>query len=153
MNKTTRIVAIILCVLTLLGTLLPLAVNAQNIDSSNYVYLDFSNKADEQIVLIDNDTETTETETESNDNWDGLCEVNVVLNSEITEKTDNIEIRFTPKGSLIANDSVVLSRSNDFKGQIKLVPGEYSIAFTKADNKYEVVINENFVKVPEAKKI
>lgn len=145
MNKIVRIVAIILCSLILIGSLLPLVVQAETLDNPT------------SIVLLDNETaETQPSNTESetkNEKWDGKCLINVALKSEITEKTDNIVIQFAPKGSLVASGSVILSRKNNFCGTIELVPDEYKISVLSADNKYEVILNENFAKVPEAKEI
>ena len=151
MNKPARIVAIILCILTLLGTIVPIAVNAEETPITSYNFVLLDDKTENNICLIDNETETVSEE--SDEKWDGKCQVNVILTSEVTEKTDNIVIQFTPKGSLISSNSVTLSRENDFKGIVELVPDEYKISVLSADNKYDVTLKENFVEVPEAQKV
>ena len=151
MNKPARIVAIILCILTLLGTIVPIAVNAEETPITSYNFVLLDDKTENNICLIDNETETVSEE--SDEKWNGKCQVNVILTSEVTEKTDNIVIQFTPKGSLISSNSVTLSRENDFKGIVELVPDEYKISVLNADNKYDVTLKENFVEVPEAQKV
>jgi hypothetical protein len=152
MNKIVRIVAIVLCVLTALGTVAPMVINAEELQETNYKQV-LVEQNDDNITLVDNEVVNETSQSELEETWNGKCEVNVILDSQVTEKTDNIVVQFTPKGSLISANSVTLSREQDFKGVVELVPDEYKISVLRADNKYEVILKENFAKVPEAKKI
>ena len=58
MNKPARIVAIILCILTLLGTIVPIAVNAEETPITSYNFVLLDDKTENNICLIDNETET-----------------------------------------------------------------------------------------------
>lgn len=125
MDKKKRFLAIILCVVTLFSLLTPI------------------------IARADEETETTNpTESEV---WDGMCSLTVTLKSEVTEKTDNIVIAFTPKGAFSSYDKVTLSRKDGFSGTVSLPPDEYKVSFVMADHKYEVELEENYIKVPEAR--
>ena len=184
MKKKTRILAIILCIVTVLGMLAPLAVNAQPEDTTTEVTEPQETttpdapdapdvqpeepeepsqpeepKPDEPSTPPAQDTTTTGPATDADDKteeggeekWDGLCSVTVKLGSDVPDKTDNIVLQFIPKGSLIALADVTLTRENNFTGVVRLKPDEYKIAFSTADNEYEVVLNENHVDVPEAR--
>ena len=179
MKKKTRILAIILCIVTVVSMIAPLVVHAEPEDTQVETTAseteettapdtteppveqetpEVPEKPAEDVSTPSNDTVTTgpsaETGTENEEDsnaWDGLCTVTVKLNSEVPDKTDNIVLQFFPKGSLIALADVTLTRENNFVGTVRLKPDEYKIAFSTADNEYEVTLNENKVEVPEAK--
>lgn len=119
-----KIILITLCLLTIACSTLPIIGFAQSVE---------------------------ETTVPASSHWDGKCTVAVVLDSEITEKTDNIKIKFTQVGTFSSAGSVILSRKNDFASSIDLPPEEYKITFSSADNDYEVILEESRFKVPEAK--
>lgn len=125
-----KIFIITLCLLTIITSICPMFCFAEEINNT-----------------------TSPTESNQNDiGWNGLCTIKVVLDGEITEKTDNIKVNFTKKRAFSPEGSVVLSRKEDFTGVVDLVPGdEYKITFSSADNEYEVVFKENRLKVPDAK--
>ena len=184
MKKKTRILAIILCIVTVVSMIAPLVVHAEPEDTQVETTAPETEetfapdateppveqetpeapeesepeKPAEDISTPSDDTTTTGPSTEANtenaedgDAWDGLCTVTVKLDSEVPDKTDNIVLQFYPKGSLVALADVTLTRENNFVGTVRLKPDEYKIAFSTADNEYEVTLNENKVDVPEAK--
>ena len=147
MNKKTRIIAIILCIVTLVSTIAPLVVNAQQENTQTEIVV-----PQHDVVTISTTNDGTDDNSDKNEStWDGICAVTVKLNANVPEKTDNIVLQFIPKGGIVALANVVLSRENNFVGTVNLKPGQYSIAFSTADNKYEVELNENKVEIPEAK--
>ena len=199
MKKKTRIIAIILCIVTVVSMIAPMIVNAEPADTQTETnqtqeetvapdeigaedteatiteetqeeVVDESTEATDAIVEdtkqdeakeeapVVGDTMTTGPVVEEDDDvvenpnaWDGLCTVTVKLPDEVTEKTDNIIIQFTPVKSFVSSGKVTLSRAKDFTADIRLQPGSYKIAFISADNQYEVILKENRVDVPEAK--
>jgi hypothetical protein len=189
MKKKTRIIAIILAIVTVVSMIAPMVVNAEPADTQTEtsqvqeetVAPDEIGAEDTEVTMPEETQEATDAVVEDtkkeeekveepvvggalttgpvveDDNntdyeaWDGLCDVKVKLPTEVTEKTDNIVIQFTPAKSLVAAGKVTLSRENNFEAEVRLQPGEYKISFVSADNQYEVILKENRVEVPEAR--
>lgn len=122
-----KVVSLILCAFIISCAFLPYGVHAT------------SDTLNEDIII----------EEETNE-WDGTCLVKVKLNGKISDKTDNIKINFSKKGFMATANTITLSRENNFTGTISLLPDDYNISFVSADNKYEVIIDENFASIPEA---
>ena len=152
-NKFSRILALILAVITVLGIVLtPIIVNAEGEDTAVSTSETTSENASDTDKSADATDTKNDTKSDDNSEWSGLCSLSIYVPDSITDKTDNIIIRFTRSGAIVTAGSVTLSRKNNFTTDIELSPGKYNIDFVNADNNYEVAFKENNVEVPNAVK-
>ena len=133
-NKFSRILALILAVITVLGIVLtPIIVNAEGEDTAVSASETTSENASDTDKSADAANTKNDTKSDDNSEWSGLCSLSISVPDSITDKTDNIIIRFTRSGAIVTAGSVTLSRKNNFTTDIELSPGKYNIDFVNAD--------------------